>query len=720
MNVGKFFHRLLPAVLFVGIGMAAFAQHADRCGTDAMQQYHINNNPGLAQQLDQLRQQIWQNMQQNPGRKQQQVVTIPVVVHVVHNGEAVGTGTNISDAQILSQIEVLNRDYRRLNADTGSTPTAFKPLAADFEIEFKMAVRAPDGSLTDGIDRIDGGQPFWTMSNMDNNMKPSSVWDRDQYLNIWTVNLGGPDAGTLGYAIKPGNSADIDGVVIGYRFFGTTGNLQSPFDGGRTCTHEIGHWLGLDHTWGLAGPGVNNCNDDDGIADTPVQSKANYNCPTYPSVSCSNGPNGDMFMNYMDYTNDACMNLFTQGQKDLIWTVLNGTRSSITTSTAATRFQYDAALLDVLLPTDTVCDSTFRPLISIRNEGSEPLTQILVSFIYDQGAFNQVTWTGNLAPGASTNFTLPVVSLSPGDHELVVYVSNPNNQTDENSGNDDETVDFYVQAASVQSTAIPYTQDFESPVFPPANWIVTDVDSDGETWELDSNVGSGNSGFSTHVSMFDYNSGDLGTIDRMITEAFNVPDGQEIVLTFDLAAAPIDASSLDIIKVYYSVDCGANWILAYTRSGSSIYTSTEDVNLFFPNNNQWRKHTVPVMGLSGQDNVSFMFEAVYGGGNTLYMDNINIFSWAVGVEETAFELDWQLMPNPASTQVQVLADVEESGLYQLAVYDLTGRSVVSNVVQVTGGQLRQTMDVSNLQNGIYLVRVTHNGSSQTKKLVINR
>lgn len=721
MNVGKFFHRLLPAVLFVGIGMATFAQNVDRCGTDAMQQYHINHNPGLEQQLLQLRQQIVHDMQHTPTNKQLQVITIPVVVHVIHNGEAVGTGTNISDAQVLSQIEVLNRDYRRLNADTSSTPAPFKPLAADFELEFKLAVRAPDGSLTDGIDRIDGGQPFWTMSGLDNNLKPTTVWDRDQYLNIWTVNLGGPDAGTLGYAIKPGNSADIDGVVIGYRFFGTTGNLQTPFDGGRTCTHEVGHWLGLDHTWGLAAPGVSNCNDDDGIADTPVQSKANYNCPTFPSISCSNGPNGDMFMNYMDYVNDNCMNMFTQGQKDYIWTVLNGIRNSITTSTAATRFQYDAAVFEVLLPTDTVCDSIFRPLITIRNEGSETITRVLVSYIYDQGTFNQTQWTGSLAPGASTNFSLPQTTQSPGNHELVVYVSDPNNQTDENSGNDDKTVNFYVEANAVQSIAMPYTQDFESPVFPPADWITIDTDFDGTTWELDPNVGQGSSSFSASVAMFNYSvNADAGTVDRMITEAFNVPDSQEIVMSFDLAAAPVDASSLDVLKVFFSVDCGRNWTLAYSRSGSGIYTSAEEVNLFFPNSNQWRKHTVPVLGLSGQDNVSFMFESAYGGGNNMYLDNINIYSWAVGIEETAQILDWQLMPNPASTQVQVLAELEQTGVYGIAIYDLTGRQVQQYDVMVQDKQMRQTMDVSGLQNGIYLVRISHQGQSFTKKLIIGR
>ncbi len=254
------------------------------------------------------------------------VITIPVVVHVVWNTAL----QNISDDQILSQIDVLNRDFRRLNADTTQTPAPWKPLGADCQIEFRMARRDPSGNPTLGITRT---QTSITEFGLSNALKFTSqgghdAWDRDKYLNLWSCNLGSQ---LLGYATFPGGNASLDGVAIGYNYFGTVGTLSPPYNKGRTATHEVGHWLWLYHIWG---DDNGSCSGSDLVGDTPNQALEFYGCPTYPTLdACSPTSPGVMFMNYMDYTDDACMNLFTQGQLVRINSAMNGPRLPLQTST---------------------------------------------------------------------------------------------------------------------------------------------------------------------------------------------------------------------------------------------------------------------------------------------------------------------------------------------------------------------------------------------------
>ena len=252
------------------------------------------------------------------------IVTIPVVVHVVWNT----TQENISDQQIFSQIDVLNADFRRTNIDAIMTPTVWTSIAADTEIEFCLATLDPNGTFTSGITRTQTSQTSFSIQA--DAMKSTSTggidpWDQDNYLNIWVCDLSG---GILGYATPPSsfNNPD-DGVVIGYNYFGTLGTVQAPYNKGRTCTHEVGHWLNLDHLWGSGG----NCGNDN-VNDTPTQEEENYNCPAFPhnANSCgTSNSSGDMFMNYMDYTNDGCMNFFTLGQKARMIAAINQFRINL-------------------------------------------------------------------------------------------------------------------------------------------------------------------------------------------------------------------------------------------------------------------------------------------------------------------------------------------------------------------------------------------------------
>ncbi len=231
------------------------------------------------------------------------VINIPVVVHVVYNTSS----QNISDVQVQSQITILNNDYRRLNADKVNTPSTFSSVATDAEITFCLAGTSPSGATTTGITRTHTNSSSFSD---DDAVKYSSqggedAWPSDQYLNIWVCNLGG---GLLGYAQFPGGPSATDGVVILYSGFGSVGNVAAPYNKGRSATHEVGHWLNLRHIWGDS-----NCGNDL-VSDTPTQTEANYSCPSHPkSNSC--GTSAEMFMNYMDYSDDACMNMFSAGQK---------------------------------------------------------------------------------------------------------------------------------------------------------------------------------------------------------------------------------------------------------------------------------------------------------------------------------------------------------------------------------------------------------------------
>ena len=283
---------------------------------------------------------IAKNQQFANGKTTAVIYTIPVVFHIIHNGQAIGTTRNISQAQVNSQVTVLNNDYRKTNADfnTWVTQPSFIAAAADCEINFCPALVSPTGSvLTEpGIERINTTTKGWTAppysgfnsSYIEQTIKPGSSWDPSKYLNIWVLEM---NDGVLGYAQFPtvpspltptigdmfnqGGAANTDGVVFDYRYVGTVGSATAPYNLGRTASHEIGHWLGLRHP-----NGDTTCGDDN-VSDTPAQSNLSSSCPSTAGAVVASGctvspnPPGRNYQNYMDYTDDACLTMFTSGQK---------------------------------------------------------------------------------------------------------------------------------------------------------------------------------------------------------------------------------------------------------------------------------------------------------------------------------------------------------------------------------------------------------------------
>jgi hypothetical protein len=262
-------------------------------------------------------------------------IVIPVVVHVVYQtGEQ-----NISDEQVRSQIAVSNKDFRKQNKDAVYIPAAFRDLAGDAQIEFRLAGIDPLGLPTTGIMRYKTGIASF---GSDDHIKFSAqggadAWNRDEYLNIWVGKL---EPGMMGYSSLPGSPKELDGVVISHAVFGTTANVKAPYNRGRTAVHEIGHWLGLRHIWGDASCG------DDRIEDTPPQQGPTRGCPSGVVSSCTSGVAGNMYMNFMDFTNDECTNMFTLGQVARMRSQFaeGGIRAALLTSNKAVNSDEDYAV----------------------------------------------------------------------------------------------------------------------------------------------------------------------------------------------------------------------------------------------------------------------------------------------------------------------------------------------------------------------------------------
>lgn len=308
------------------------AQH--KCLTMELLAKKMANRPERAERLRQMEAELadyvrHQTFQRSGG----DVITIPVVVHVLWNTPE----QNISDEQILSQIDALNEDFRLLNFDAPDEDHPFWFESQDTFIEFCLAQQDPDGFETDGINRVWTPVEAWDEDNLDDikywDAGGEDNWDPFRYLNIWVVELA-PGNGTLGWATFPDELEDLpeeDGVVIRNNAFGFVGTVTPPNDLGRTGAHEVGHWLALRHIWGDEDCG------DDFVADTPPAFEANYDCPEFPHNAfneCGSDDYGEMFMNYMDYVDDNCMNMFTTGQTDRMYGALELYRSELLVSDA--------------------------------------------------------------------------------------------------------------------------------------------------------------------------------------------------------------------------------------------------------------------------------------------------------------------------------------------------------------------------------------------------
>ena len=394
-------------------------QTLTRCLTDEYNSRLLENNPNMMGSAS-FEAMVADYLSVNGDANRGGIIEIPLVIHVLHNGEALGEGPNITDAQVLSQVTVLNEDFGNMMGTPGESTEG----GVDVEVRFVLAQQTPSGCPTNGINRVNICQDgtdrddvqFW---------KTQTIWNRNLYMNMWSSKYVGDLTNILGYAQFPGGTANTDGVSAGHTYFGSsdyddgTFSVSPPYDKGRTMTHEVGHFLGLFHTFqgGCAAPG-------DGVDDTPAVAAPNYGCNT-GNVSCGSV---DMVENYMDYSDDTCMNTYTAGQRTRVQAVMGGPRASLATSNGATPptpVTEDPAI--AILSVGVSCGTAINPSVRLTNQGTSTLTSATITYDIDGGASSNYNWSGSLASGESETVILPTQTAANGNHDLNVTVDSGGN-----------------------------------------------------------------------------------------------------------------------------------------------------------------------------------------------------------------------------------------------------------------------------------------------------
>lgn len=628
--------------------------------------------------------------------KKKQVYTIPVVFHIIHEyGEE-----NISKEQIEDQMRILNEDFRRLNADASNTRSVFQSVAADCEIEFKLARKDPQGKCTDGIVRVYSS----LTNNARDNVKAVSYWPSDRYLNVWVVKTiqnssNDPGVITLGYAQFPWDRPSrpsTDGIVLRADYTGSIGTAKVN-SAGRTATHEIGHWLGLLHTFqgGCNPPGWG-----EQIQDTPPVRESSSGCSLGANTCANDFPDlPDQVENYMDYSNGSCMNMFTQGQKNVMVSVISAYRSLLVSSSNATFTGINAA------------PSTCAPVADLTNIRSTVCEGKQVSFnaLYYNGTPSTFTWTFDGGTPATSNATNPTVTYNQaGVYKVSLKVENA-------SGASTITRDSLVVVyGAISKTAAPLMESFEQASFPPNDWTLSTTNS-SVNWELVKIAASHGSNSARVQINAQTPLNSSAQLNMMPVDLAVIKDP---VLNFDVAYAKLQTSSIDRIRVYASDDCGISWVLIYQRAGVQMETGTTGTANFVPTSNQWQGHSVNLKNYIGKRNLLLRFEAVTEQGGNLYLDNINIGSIS-SVGESINTTTVSLFPNPAQGFTQLNMETYEAGTLSVRVIDVSGKEVLRVADRhIEPGMQEVKIITTDLNSGIYLIESLLNGQKLTQKLVV--
>ena len=607
------------------------------------------------------------------------VYTIPVVVHIIHNDEPVGQGSNISMDRVLSQIEALNEDFRRLNKDTVNTPAAFKSSAADTRIAFVLAQRDPEGLPTNGVTRVKGSKESYAMS--DNwLLKSHNYWPAEDYLNLWVAPLSGQ---YLGFAQFPqSNTAPgledasanrlTDGVVITYEYFGVN-EAASPVSKGRTATHEIGHFLGLRHIWGDGG-----CNQDDYCEDTPNADSPNYGCPSGEVISCGNS---NMFQNYMDYTEDACMNLFTFNQMERMHIVLQNSprRSSLLVSKggeAPLAVAHDLGIKKIITPYPTICDNTVEPEVLIKNYGFDDVSSFKLLFTINNDTIDSLYQSINLKPMDSIKVSFPTYLLSDTtDFIFDFYIKEVNDAEDENPDNNHKNILVNLPARAV----LPFFEDFED-----TTHAGTILDPDGRLgWEVVSAPNAEESNMALVLAAYDY-SADAGEQDFFFTDVFGLLNHKSAQLSFSMAYAQYSRVSREGLKVMISTDCGQTYTdVLFEEYGAALATAQRTTSSFVPSSRlEWKELTIDLSSYLGKEDLRIAFVGINDYGNNLYLDNIHVYG-ETEVTRDLKVLDIIIPPVACNIPFAPTVRIVNQGLTPIASFNLNAYSVWEDNVSIS-------------------------------------
>jgi hypothetical protein len=703
---------IITALMTLGMAFAANAQQipVDRCGTMEVLQLAMEKDPSLKESFERTQTQISQDVKArlaNPtARENAASVIIPIVFHIVMTDQ-----TKVTDAQIMDQLTALNNDYAGLNADSTIIPAAFKPLFGKSKIQFVLAKRTPGDLPSNGIERIVTTQSVFTRNNSNIKYAASGgadAWDPSRFFNIWVCNL---ENQLLGYATFPGTGLTREqGVVISY---GTLpGGYYTGYNKGRTLTHESGHFFFLYHIWGDDGGA---CSGSDGVGDTPNQSDASSGCPGgVITDACSSVAPGIMYQNYMDYSSDGCMAMFTQQQVIRMETALTRYRNSLTTSNGAVSplKSLDAQILTIDNPYTRVCNAKFSPVVTLRNWGTETLTSAEIFAGVDNGPTVQTHWTGSLASMAAIQVVLDAVSTDAyGMHSLKIKVNAPNGGTDLLQSNDTMSKSFEYPAPV---TAL--TEGFETDVFPPVKWDI--INTDGSlTWERATGVGKTGSAAMV-VRNFDYKKN--GQRDYIRLPQLSITGADSAFLTFEVAAAmQTMAGTLlnnwDTLQVLVSTDCGNTYTSLYKKWGSTLITRTAlTTTSFTPTANEWRKESVNLTPFINAGPVMLAFVNSTGNENNVYIDDINLYK--KGGSNKLESQGWLITPNPVTGPVTVQFYTAPADLKGISLFNSTGQKLAEKLVSGRGATSYQ-FDMSRYASGVYVVRIVYTDHTVTSKII---
>lgn len=706
------FYQLLAGCALLSASLTAAAQ-TRVCNTMDLLEKQLQADPSLRQKREAIEAFTQNAIRHNNINKRTGIITIPVVVHVVYNTAA----QNISDAQIQSQIAVLNKDFRKLNPDVANTPAAFSGLAADAQIEFCLAKRDPAGNATTGITRTQTTKT--SFSDVGDYIKYNSqggkdAWDRNQYLNLWVGNLSD---GLLGYAQFPGGPAATDGVVCTYTGFGTTGTAAAPFNLGRTATHEVGHWLNLYHIWGDDNGA---CTGSDQCADTPNQADSNGGCPTFPKITCSNTPNGDMWMNYMDYTDDRCMYMFTAGQKARMDAVIDagGFRASLATSQGCVA---PGTTTTCAVPTGLTTSALAATTVTLNWAASGATSYSVQVKTAAATSWNTFTATTNSLSltglTASTGYQFKVASICSG--VTGTYSATASFTTPASGGTTGTTIT--VGTGTTAITQAPYgTYYMDQRV----QYIITQAQLTAAGYT------SGNS--LTSLSFY------VTGAQSQVMNAYTIKVAHTTSTSFSSTSYLTGTNTTTVYNANYTTV--ANSWNKHTFSTPFIYNGTGNllIDICFNNSSYTQNSTVQGTALSTYNALYLQSDMASGGvcANTTGTRSYNRPNMRLTFGEGARSREivlgdvapaFTLYPNPVTSEMNLTYTLTaDQPKVSLELYNLVGKQIYSREIgaQEKGahsiGLSMQEEELLTLPNGLYIVRLRMGEESQQVRFVLAR
>lgn len=667
------------------------------CGTTEAMERLFEEQPEARAQFERADARLEQETADFVDGNRDELIVIPVVFHIIHNNGP----ENISDEQVYSAIEVANRDLRLLNEDADQIVSAFTDIAADSEIELRLAQRDPNGNCHSGINRIVSDLTY----DGSDAVKDLIQWPRNKYMNVWVVNYAN---GAAGYTYTPGavsnfQNADIDGIVLKHDYTGDIGTSNTYRS--RTLTHEAGHWMNLRHTWGNGNePGLDsNCDQDDNVDDTPLTMgwvMCNLNGETCGSL--------DNVQNYMDYS--YCGRMFTDGQRERM-------RAAMYSSTAQRNQLWTPSNL-VATGTDGVdllCEVKFDASRRMICAGDS------VQF-FDQSYHGVTAWEWDFGDGSAPSAEQDPWHTfeQPGFYTIKLTASNA-------TATADGIQTDFIHVLEDNAMDLPYSEGFETGAVPELDWSVLDETGDGVTWAVTSNAAL-TGGYSLKMNNFAVDA-EMAT-DQLISSTMDMSGATEIHITYSWAYAfkgtdPDEDDTDDRLKVYASSDCGQTWSLRRMHRGFTDLPSADPHPFPFTpvGPEEWNTYTLVLpyeQYLTENFRMLFEFESRLG--NNLYLDDINI--QAVGVNDVANleatgRLPMTVFPNPTSGGAKCAFRTVVPHEVDVVVRDLTGRVVAHPLTGLLNAGAHEIELITDAwSRGTYLVSVVLDGVPNASRLVV--